>query len=220
MHVWSELQRPEKVVVGQKSVFGKYFNMNSKLEIMNNFPWTGSKLPTGSKKNQSKCSKPKKVSGGGEGGIRTHPHLVVKQRCFCWVLLSSRLTPLNSPSTRTYMHVCVVMTWCLNKTVLPSKHPYAVWSPEYIVRMSEKGIPSRTPLRKIQDDRTQQSTMGRKMGTHTNSQQTARNVQITSRAPTSKPQTKSDMRNDQLRVLRSQPVQTYLELRLFFKITY
>ena len=50
MHVCSTLQSREKAVVGQKKVFGEYFNLNSKLEILNKFPWMGSKLLTGSKK--------------------------------------------------------------------------------------------------------------------------------------------------------------------------
>ena len=38
MHGRSELQSPEYVVVGQKIVLWKHFNMNSKLEILNSFP--------------------------------------------------------------------------------------------------------------------------------------------------------------------------------------
>ena len=43
----------------------KYLNLNSKLDILDNFPNDGIIFPTASKKNQFKSSRQKKVSGGG-----------------------------------------------------------------------------------------------------------------------------------------------------------
>ena len=60
------------MVVGhKKSVFLKYLNLNSKLDILDNFPNDGTIFQTTSKRNQSKSSRQKKVSGGGR-------HLAVK----------------------------------------------------------------------------------------------------------------------------------------------
>ena len=63
---------------GKKSVFGKYFNLNS-----NNNSWIiRSKLPTCSKKTHQKSQSKKQVSGGeGVGHTYPHPHLVVKLEC-------------------------------------------------------------------------------------------------------------------------------------------
>ena len=67
-------------MVGQKKVFFlKYLNLNSKLDILDNCPNDGTIFPTASKKNQSKSSRQKKVSG--RGGAYVPPrHLVVKRQ--------------------------------------------------------------------------------------------------------------------------------------------
>ena len=55
----------------KKSVFLKYLNLNSKVDILDNFPNDGTIFPTTSKKINQKAQGKKKLAGGG--GICTHP---------------------------------------------------------------------------------------------------------------------------------------------------
>ena len=53
-------------MTGQKSVFLKYLNLNSKFSILDNFPNDGSKIiPDSLEKNQSKSPRQKKLAGVG-----------------------------------------------------------------------------------------------------------------------------------------------------------
>ena len=63
MHVCSELQSREYVVVGLKSVFLKYLFLNSKLDILDNFPNDGTVFPTASKKINQKAQCKTKLGG-------------------------------------------------------------------------------------------------------------------------------------------------------------
>ena len=83
---------------GKISVFGKYINMISKLEILSNVSWIRSKLPTSSKKiNRIAQSKNKSASGRG----RTYP-------------LRLRIYQLNFPEkTAAVTHIsqrCVIIS--------------------------------------------------------------------------------------------------------------
>ena len=64
------------MVVGKKCVLLKYLLLNSKFTILDNFPDDGTIFPTTSKKNHSKSTRQKKVSGGVQ--YVSLRHLVVK----------------------------------------------------------------------------------------------------------------------------------------------
>ena len=64
MHVCSELQSREYVVVGKKSVFLKNLLLNSKLDILDNFANDGTVFPTASKKINQKAHGKTRQRGG------------------------------------------------------------------------------------------------------------------------------------------------------------